>query len=111
MCWRLVIDYPHTSFDNCRSIAMSGYDLTYKSTMCHPIIYALKFAAIFVFMNFLSFLGCILLKKKFFSQEKYFLVIITPPKHMQALLFHFGYRCLNHNQSQAITTQTLTLFA
>ena len=64
---------------------MSGYELTYRSAMCNPQIYASKFVAIFIFTIFLN--SCILLRICFSLQEKQS-PAITPPKHMQTLLFN-----------------------
>ena len=47
---------------------MSAYGFTYRSTMCNPKIYALKFAAISKFVTFYRNNG-ILLKTKFSLQE------------------------------------------
>ena len=57
---------------------MSGYGLTYKSTMCNPKIYASNFVAISIFMIF-SINIYILHRICFSSQEKQ-LPAITPPK-------------------------------
>lgn len=65
---------------------MNNYVLTYRSTMCNPKIYASKFLAISIFMNFENIIAfsleCVSLRKsKQFS-------VIALPKHMQTLLYY-----------------------
>ena len=65
---------------------MSTYGLTYKLTMCNPKFYTLKFVAISIFMNKKNKIAfsldiVSLCKKNGFPA-------ITPPKHMQTLLFY-----------------------
>jgi hypothetical protein len=66
---------------------MSGYGLSYKSTMCNPKFYASNLLAISIFMiYFLN--NCILLRLCLCSQEN---VFTTTTPHEQAVLFYGFY--------------------
>ena len=76
---------------------MSGYGLTYRSTLCNPKIYSLEFVAISIFMN---------LSKKENSFSLQFVSLCKKNNSAVSLLllngcklsYFIGYKCLNHSQ-------------
>ena len=64
MWWRIVIDHPHNTFDNCHSQGVALRWAVY-GFMCNP--HASKFVAISIFMIFFN--DHILLRIYFSSQE------------------------------------------
>ena len=63
---------------------MSGYGLTFTSTMCSPKTYGSKFAAISIFMIYIKN-NCVLLGIYFSLREK-----PTPPQNLTLVMLAFA---------------------